>query len=585
VEITVAVFARPNSPTLRMCLEALRAEGAEPTVYPVSGRHGLAAARNEALAATSHDVLAFADDDVVICQGWRAALQAAWENAPDDRGCVGGPIGVRFLGPRPPWFTDAMLGVFGVAPGGTTFHGGNVSFRVDALRGVQGFWPARGRAELHDWFSEEHHAQRELAAVGWTAACASRAVAERIVDPAITGRRAVLARRLRYGARSASIGERRPRTLAARVAARSAAGVPLALVSRDEARAMERAARAAENAGALLAPLVAHRDLQPAARRTPFRHSVPAPKPLLAKPFGRLRRCRPLVLLYHRVDDGAGAGVSPANFASQLEVVCNERMPARLDEIVRGEAPADAVALTFDDGYAETMRRVYPLLAEKGLHATVFVCTSHVRSQRPFWWDRVGAILRAATRRKLTLTIEGETRAWADARAAEPHLVAWLQPKTPEVIDKALADLRAWAHDHDHVPVDERPLSMDELKALAASPLISVDSHTRTHPNLGHVDQARRMDELVGSRQHLAQWLGIDPPLGLAYPFGVPGADVDRATRAAARTAGFEYAMLSVAGTVTAATDRLALPRLAPGNVDARAFAALIGRAARRWRD
>jgi len=50
-----------------------------------------------------------------------------------------------------------------------------VSFRVEALLGIGGFWPVSGRPELRDWFTEEHHAQRELAAAGWSARAAGRA--------------------------------------------------------------------------------------------------------------------------------------------------------------------------------------------------------------------------------------------------------------------------------------------------------------------------------------------------------------------------------------------------------------------------
>ena len=289
---------------------ALRSEGVEPLVFDVPRGQGLACARNAALAATTADVLAFVDDDVAVEPGWLAALQEAWDSAPDDCGFIGGPIGVRFTGPRPPWLTDALLAVLGVADGqGRSFHGGNVSFRTEALRGIEGFWPARGRPELHDWFSEEHYAQHELTAAGWSHASAPGAAAARIVDPSRLRRRDLFKCRARYGARSALIGERRPRATAARIAASSAAGAAVAAVRRDSLRATERAARAAENAAALVAPLIAHRELQPTATQTPFRHSVPAPQPLA----DRQARCAarttgPVVLLYHRVDERPGLG-------------------------------------------------------------------------------------------------------------------------------------------------------------------------------------------------------------------------------------------------------------------------------------
>ena len=578
MQIAVSVGARAGSPTWGRCLEALRAEGVEPLVLPVPYGRGLAQVRNAALATTRSDVLAFVEDDVAVQPGWFAALQDAWAAAPDDRGCIGGPITARFDGPRPRWLSDALLGVLGVGTGEQSFHGGNVSFRTEALRGIEGFWPAKGRPELHDWFSEEHHAQQQLAAVGWTHSCERDMAAARIIDPERLRRRRVLMLRVRYGARSALIGERRPRAVAAKVAASSAAGTAVATVRGDPARAIERAARVAENAGVLVAPLIAHRDLQPTVAHTPFRHSLPPGQPLFTKPRVRRAETGAVVLLYHRVDEAPGS-VTPANFSAHLEMLLSRYTPARLDAIVTGDAAGDSFAITFDDGYAETMRRTLPVLRSAGVPATIFVSTSHVASQRSFWWDEVRRLLDRARDRPVRLTVDGEARAWARAGAAEKHVVSWLQPKAPELIEEGLAELRAWAQDEPPVPDDERPMNVDELRALSASPLIDVGAHTRTHANLRYVDPERLMEELSGSRADLERWLDIASPHGLAYPFGIPGADVDADTRSAAKSAGYRYAVLNSPGTVTADTDRYGLPRLPVENTGADGFASLITRA------
>jgi peptidoglycan/xylan/chitin deacetylase (PgdA/CDA1 family) len=287
-------------------------------------------------------------------------------------------------------------------------------------------------------------------------------------------------------------------------------------------------------------------------------------------------------MVYHRVDDEPGS-VTPANFAAQLDVLLSRSTPAPLDAIARGDAPPDAFAVTFDDGYAESMRRALPVLTSAGVPATLFVSTGHVDKQRPFWWDEVRHLLGRGNNRALRLSIDGETRAWAKADGAERHLVSWLQPKSPEAIEEALVDLRAWAGGEPELPAAERPVTVDELRTLSASPLIDVGAHTRTHVNLRYVNPARLADELSGSRDDLARWLGIASPSGLAYPFGVPGADVDEDTRAAARTAGFAYAVLNTSGTVTADTDRYGLPRLAAENAGADAFASLVSRATGRF--
>ena len=153
---------------------------------------GLAKARNAALAATTADVLAFVDDDVAVQPGWLAALQRAWANAPATaassarRSACASRAAAALADRRAAGRARRRRG------GRSSFHGGNVSFRTDALRGVQGFWPAAGRPELHDWFSEEHYAQHELTAAGWSRAREPGARAVRIVDPARLRRRDVL---------------------------------------------------------------------------------------------------------------------------------------------------------------------------------------------------------------------------------------------------------------------------------------------------------------------------------------------------------------------------------------------------------
>ncbi|MEA2273501.1 MAG: hypothetical protein QOI98_2209, partial [Solirubrobacteraceae bacterium] len=216
--IQVAVCVSSREPALDDCLRALAGQIASPLVV-VAGMDddaagalevdvhalvpgatvlreplpGQAQARNRALAASDADVIAFVDPDVAVAETWLRSLEDAWAQARDDVGCVGGPIGVRFPSGRPPWLTDPLLGAFGALDYGEhrldldaaqrTLMGGNLSFRAAALRGVGGFWPARGREGARDWFSEEHHAQRELAGVGWRCVYEPGVEASRVVSP------------------------------------------------------------------------------------------------------------------------------------------------------------------------------------------------------------------------------------------------------------------------------------------------------------------------------------------------------------------------------------------------------------------
>ena len=133
-----------------------------------------------------------------------------------------------------------------------------MTFRAGALRVVGGFDPAWGHRGPRVWFSEEDEAQRALARAGGRIRYAAGAWVWHAIPPNHLRRGWFLRRRFRYGA---SLGARRARSraLALRQALSSAAGVPVAAAQGDERLAMERAVRAAENAGVLLAPVLARR--------------------------------------------------------------------------------------------------------------------------------------------------------------------------------------------------------------------------------------------------------------------------------------------------------------------------------------
>jgi len=268
-------------------LDALRAQGARVVVVasggeaPAAGafgpdadvlhepRPGLSRARNRALAEYGDDeVLAFVDDDALAGPGWLAAMRAAWSRASPNVGCIGGPIRPRFEGERPGWLSDRLLPVLTTLDYGadardldpfvTTVYGANISFRAGPLRDVGGFDPGLGHGGRPTGFGEEDDAERALARAGFLVRYEPGPWVEHVIPARRTRPVAFLRRRLEYGAGLGARGGRAP-VRAARQLASSAAGAPLAALRGDAALTMERATRVAENAGVLLAPMLARR--------------------------------------------------------------------------------------------------------------------------------------------------------------------------------------------------------------------------------------------------------------------------------------------------------------------------------------
>jgi peptidoglycan/xylan/chitin deacetylase (PgdA/CDA1 family) len=584
VEIVVAVIARPDSPTLDLCVSALRDAGALPDIVEIGG-DGAAMARNRALAACQGEVLALVEDDVAVDTGWLRALHDGWHRVPDDLAVVGGPLRVGFVGERPGWFgsgLDAALTALDLGDAaldldlaGRTLHGGNVSFRADALRGVGAFWPARGHADGRDWFSDEHHAQHALAAHGWRGRYEPGLAAVRLVLAAKLRLADLLRRRLRYGARMAAAGGGRSPNVAARALA---SGVTGALLARDSAKRAQRAARAAENLGVVAGgPLVA-RDFEPVATRTQFRTSVPPPR----RRRRRARRSGALVLLYHRVADEPRDPlrlcVAPHTFEQHLDVLVARRRVVALDELVVEREPG-TVAITFDDGYADNAETAAPMLAARALPWTLFASTGHIEERYPFWWDQLTQLFTAAPpgsdAAELRLMLPGGPRAWRTATVqarerARAAVLEALQALDADAIADTLKALRVWAKEprRDGEPA---PMTVGAVRELAHAG-VAIGAHTRTHRGLAYASPAEQRDEVRRSRADLKAWLGQDPS-AFAYPFGIPNADVDSTTIAIVREAGFRCAFVNTAGLVTRHSDTFAIPRAAVPPLGADMFA------------
>ena len=109
-------------------------------------------------------------------------------------------------------------------------------------------------------------------------------------------------------------------------------------------------------------------------------------------------------------------------------------------------------------------------------------------------------------------------------------------------------------------------LTWEELKAMSADPMISIQSHTYTHPDLGKVSRrasadARLKHELVDSKNILEQKLGIKIDT-LAYPYGVFNPKVLQLTKAAGYRSAFTIGTRPINYIGAKPTDMWTVPRI-----------------------
>ncbi|MEA2080117.1 MAG: polysaccharide deacetylase family protein, partial [Pseudomonadota bacterium] len=89
----------------------------------------------------------------------------------------------------------------------------------------------------------------------------------------------------------------------------------------------------------------------------------------------------------------------PERFAEQMAWIAEARHPVSLDSLLAGldgkaELPDNAVAVTFDDGFASTFEHAMPVLARYRIQATMFMVANRIGRDND-WMHRRGVPQRA----------------------------------------------------------------------------------------------------------------------------------------------------------------------------------------------
>lgn len=166
------------------------------------------------------------------------------------------------------------------------------------------------------------------------------------------------------------------------------------------------------------------------------------------------------ILTYHSIDDsGSPISVPPGVFRDQMRwLAASPVQVVPLAQLIDLDPEADALALTFDDGFVNFAEAAWPPMREYALPVTLFVPTARV----------------------------GIDNAWGD----RPH------PGIPTL------PLLGW----------------DRLGRLAEEGL-ALGSHTNTHCDLRTLGDDELEQELGTAAEQIRSYTGIAPP-SFCYPYG-----------------------------------------------------------------
>lgn len=231
----------------------------------------------------------------------------------------------------------------------------------------------------------------------------------------------------------------------------------------------------------------------------------------------------------------------------------------------RGELPARAAAITFDDGYADNQSIALPLLQRHGLPATFFVATGFLDGGL-MWNDRLTEAVRSTTQDSLDagdLGLAGVARLPLDSvlsrRATLRALIGaakYLEPSARTVaVQQVVRRLGA-------EPPGDLMMRSQQVQQLHRAGM-TIGAHTVNHPILARVPEAVAAEEIRAGRQTLRELIGAEIEL-FAYPNGKPGQDYLPRDVQTVRQQGFVAAVSTAWGAAGAGSPLHELPRFTP---------------------
>lgn len=247
----------------------------------------------------------------------------------------------------------------------------------------------------------------------------------------------------------------------------------------------------------------------------------------------------------------------PVNqFESQLRVFRRYGVPTRLGDLLKPDADLSGrrVVITIDDGYASVYHYAFPILKKYNWPATLFLPTGFLDRETTLWpdwleymvwnapdvnpafrWNGSTIPLALYSNRLRSAFVNHHKAILKTVPVAEAH--EWLK-----AFERHIGVKYGWGS----IPEPLRPLTWEQVREMRESGLITIGSHTVTHPILASCPMPDQEAELRESKRRIEVVLN-EPCRFFAYPNGLLS-DFTTETESAVRRAGYSLAVTMESG-------------------------------------
>jgi peptidoglycan/xylan/chitin deacetylase (PgdA/CDA1 family) len=286
--------------------------------------------------------------------------------------------------------------------------------------------------------------------------------------------------------------------------------------------------------------------------------------------------------MYHSIAEDERAtehilGVSrdKTSFEGHMETLARHYSPVSIDDVAQfaksgRQLPPRAVAVTFDDGFADNYEVALPILSRYGIPATFYIMVDAVANGALPWYCRIRYAFSTTAKAKWSSPETNQSYTLNSPLARKAAMTAAWETAA-KMIGRLQQDFVAGVERSLEIEPVNAPhgfmLTWEQVRALKKAGHI-IGAHTLSHPNLAHVSDGEARLEIVGSQKTLEKEMG-ESVEHFSYPHPALNPQWSNLTLGITREAGFKSAVLTTRGPVRAGDDPLALKRIGtPADLD-----------------
>lgn len=235
------------------------------------------------------------------------------------------------------------------------------------------------------------------------------------------------------------------------------------------------------------------------------------------------------ILTYHSISrdesiftSAPGMRHTPADFERDIDFVAKNYdiigLRQLVDTLERGQEPKRAVVITFDDGFADSIRVAMPILFRRRIPMTIFPVTGVIGNRDLLWQHKLAWI--SVNGHEDRVWRELAQRDWppTDSRESLHDFVRlYYRPVLQDTLESVL---KAIGTSGAELADRFKPYLSESDMADADPEFVEFGNHTDTHPVLSALTAQQQMAEIAIGRRKLLELTGRQP-FAFAYPFGL----------------------------------------------------------------